>query len=159
MPILLDIIFGCSLEKISNLFVTKCIFQWVHNLVYNSGIHWKTFSRSWEFGSINSFTSDPPITTHYGSTFFQDFHRWMGSLRACVCDESTKRIEERGQCKMQTADYCSNRHEQHGGSVVFLQLCGNLPPTLCNIQYSIYQESHIWQPNRSAFSFWKLENA
>ena len=48
--------------------------------------------------------------------------------------ESTKGSEERGQCKMQTADYCSDRHEQHGGSVVFLQLCGNLPPNLCNCQ-------------------------
>ena len=35
---------------------------------------------------------------------------------------------------MQTADYCSDRHEQLGGSVVFLQLCGNLPPNLCNCQ-------------------------
>ena len=48
--------------------------------------------------------------------------------------ESTKRNKERGQCKMQTADYCSDRHEQHGGSVVFLQLCGNFPPNLCNCQ-------------------------
>ena len=40
---------------------------------------------------------------------------------------------KKGQCKMQTADYCSDRHEQHGRTVVFLQLCGNLPPNLCNI--------------------------
>ena len=37
---------------------------------------------------------------------------------------------------MQTADYCSDRHEQLGRLVVFLQLCGNLPPNLCNCRAS-----------------------
>ena len=69
----------------------------------------------------------------------KDAHLWpqwyVAVLETCPSYwESTKGSEERGQCKMQTADYCSDRHEQHGGSVVFLQLCGNLPPNLCNCQ-------------------------
>ena len=69
----------------------------------------------------------------------KDAHLWaqwyVAVLETCPSYwESTKRNEERGQCKMQTADYCSDRHEQLGRLVVFLQLCGNLPPNLCNCQ-------------------------
>ena len=69
----------------------------------------------------------------------KDGHLWaqwyVSVLETCPSYwQSPKRNKERGQCKMQTGDYCSDRHGQHGGSVVFLQLCGNFPPNLCNCQ-------------------------
>ena len=81
----------------------------------------------------------------YFSFFFplsiKDAHVWaqwyVAVLETCPSYwELTKTNKERGQSKMQTADYCPDRHEQHGGSVVFLQLCGNLPPNLCNCQWA-----------------------
>ena len=33
---------------------------------------------------------------------------------------------------VKTIQICEARSEQHGGSVVFLRLCANLPPNLCS---------------------------
>ena len=54
---------------------------WFCNLVYNSETHWQASSGLMEFGGTKPFTSYASITTHYGFTFLQDFHKWMGSLK------------------------------------------------------------------------------